>query len=274
MAKEKKIGVKFFLNTRLKPKVFAGVNRYPVYSRVTFNRKNHQSPFEFENTFDGLMSEVEFEKYVIEKSNPKITTEIEQYEKEIKGIVRTWYNKFGDNFSLLGLSETHKEYKVTPLLFRVSFQAIEGIRNYVLDHRPDKYKDVFYADDVFPTTLYFALSDFFKRDEETSFSDWPLILQYSVFSFVLLSSYLKMGFWFGDSDKVFESKVKMIDWVCGETKINFTNYLTHKKYMEEDLQLSPDDPFAKGPIQAVDLLKKTTIDTQMIINIIDASLFL
>ncbi|MCI4650331.1 hypothetical protein [Phaeodactylibacter sp.] len=273
MAKEKKIGVKFFLNTRLKPKVFAGVKRYPVYSRVTFNRKNHQSPFEFENTFDGLMSEVEFEKYIVEKSNPKIISEIEQYEKEVKGIVRIWHKKFGDDFSLLGLSETHKEYKVTPLLFRVSFQVREGIRDYVIDHRPDKFRDVFYAEDVFPTTPYFALSSFFKYDEKTSFSDWPLILQYSVFSFVLLSSYLKMGFWFKDEHEAFDSKVKIIDWVCGETKIDFINYLTHKKYLKEDLQLSSDDPFAKGPIQVINLLKKTTIDIKMVTNIIDASLF-
>lgn len=44
-----------------------------------------------------------------------------------------------------------------------------------------------------------------------------------------------MGFWFGDLDKVFEFKVKIIDWVCGEIKIDFINYLIYKKYMEEDL---------------------------------------
>lgn len=274
MAKEKKIGVKFFLNTRLKPKVLAGVNRYPVYSRVTFNRKNHQSPFEFENTIDGLMSEGEFEKYIVQGSNPLITAEIKQFKNEINGIIKTWYKRFGDDFSLKGLSEIHKFCKTTPLLFNVEFKAKEAIREYTLSHYPEKYQVVFGTDDVFPATLYFVISSFFKDDNEHHIKDWPSTLQYYVFSFVLLSSFLKMGFWCEDQLKMFNSDPKMIHWINNDIKSDFIDYLTQKKYQKEEVKLSEKDPFAKGPIDLANQLKSTTIDTSVIINVIDSSLFL
>ncbi|MCR9101857.1 MAG: hypothetical protein NXI25_18010 [bacterium] len=275
MAKEKKIGVKFFLNTRLKPKVLAGVNRYPVYSRVTFNRKNHQSPFEFKNTIDGLMSEGEFNLYVIQRSEPRINAEIKQFEKEVRAIIKAGYKIYGDDYSLSGLSSIHNDFKQLSLLFFTEFKTVDLLKDYTKKNYPDEFDSIIGGNEnIFPNTLYSTVSGLLKGNKSSRFLNWPVQLQYSIFGFMLFSSFSGFGFWNTEYLKLMSSDIKAIDWIAEGTKAEFIDYLSSKEYLNEQISLNDSDPFATGLIETTRLLKSITIDKSMVINMIDLSLFL
>lgn len=114
MGLDKKITVKFFLNTALKPFQWEGENLYPIYIRVIYNRKSNNYRYEpdlfstendFENTIKGLDPELE----------------------KVEKILNYELNKHKSKFKLSGISHKINKYQ-TPFLI-----TILNFLNYAFD---------------------------------------------------------------------------------------------------------------------------------------------
>ncbi|MCB0375885.1 MAG: hypothetical protein KDD04_08205 [Sinomicrobium sp.] len=82
MAKEKKIGINFFLNERLKPGKFNGQDIFPVYARITFDRKNHQCPAPV-----GSMTKEQFEEKIVNSGKPEFNKILQEFEDKIRSVI-------------------------------------------------------------------------------------------------------------------------------------------------------------------------------------------
>lgn len=113
MAKEKKLGIKYILNKELKSSLVKDKDRFPVYTRLTFNRKNTKFPSNFTFTSHGLTEKLFLEIFE-EKKNTTFQLEINQFESDLKTIVQFEYKVNKDLFSIIGINKRLDIY-YTPL---------------------------------------------------------------------------------------------------------------------------------------------------------------
>jgi hypothetical protein len=126
MAKEKKIGIKYFLNKKLKPIQGSAFLMYPLYVRIHFNGENTTFPIWFPSIEDYMMKsdyfgEIFFEQigYLDEEAFGLIIEvhDVEEVRKEIKSIekklekaIRFEYSILGDKFTLKGFKNRFDVY--------------------------------------------------------------------------------------------------------------------------------------------------------------------
>ncbi len=130
MGKEKKIGIKFILNKRLKPIVFEGEDYFPVYCVVVYNRMSNQISFTPTYKF-GYLTEKEFHSFVEERTDANIRSELEDFERTIEAIIRFEHRIQADNFRLTGLKDKISSYRQNML------RALEiALNRLLLKHHP------------------------------------------------------------------------------------------------------------------------------------------
>ena len=109
MAKEKKVSVKFFLNKDVKPSLYDDVKLYPVYVRVTYNRKNTKFKAAIDQATLWIREEFE-DHYLLDEKNRKSFEEIEQALIDIVGYEA---ERLGDKFTLKGIGQRLEYYKIS-----------------------------------------------------------------------------------------------------------------------------------------------------------------
>ncbi|MGB0864488.1 MAG: hypothetical protein ACPGXZ_16310 [Saprospiraceae bacterium] len=157
---DKKVSVKFYLNTKLKPKERFGGKFYPVYVRVTYDRKN--TTFKYNHLLTNqplLMSEKE-KPYLLEgRFYGKVLNEMKE---TILNIVSYEINRFKSNFSLAGLSDRIRCY-YSPINLIFINLAKDGIKSIVDNHLTVKeYESVLKIDDI-PLKLK-QIKDFLPKE--------------------------------------------------------------------------------------------------------------
>jgi hypothetical protein len=112
MAKEKKIGFRYFLNLKLKPHELGGENHYPVYVNVVYNRNN--TTFYFPIPYkSGYVTESEFERFFTNRLDPNINNLVKDFENQITQIIRFEIKVVKENFQVKGLSEKRFDYNLS-----------------------------------------------------------------------------------------------------------------------------------------------------------------
>ncbi len=110
MGKEKKVGIKFILNKRLKPIVFEGEDHFPVYCIVVYNRMSNQISFTPNYKF-GYLTEQEYHSFIERRTDAVITGELKDFEQAIEKMIRFEHAIQGDKFNLVGLKEKLISYQ-------------------------------------------------------------------------------------------------------------------------------------------------------------------
>lgn len=98
----KKISIKFFLNKNLKPLIINDIKTYPVYIRVTYNRKSTTFKFETSEYPDGLYLELKQEKNF---EDAKIYPQFLAFEKVIETLVEKEVRRKKDRFDVKGIGD-------------------------------------------------------------------------------------------------------------------------------------------------------------------------
>jgi hypothetical protein len=140
-----KISVKHFLNKNITVSTRNGnFQKYPVYIKVTFQRKSTEIKSIIFNSF---MNDYEF------KTTPK-----ESFKKEaamIEFFVKKGYSEQGDDFTLKGISDTCKEYKKILIRDIYKLYVLNDFDKY-LEQITDPFSLVVkLRHEYVPTTLYF-----------------------------------------------------------------------------------------------------------------------
>ncbi len=178
MAKEKKIGVRFYLNDRLKPRVIAGKETFPVYCQITFDRKTLQChvPLIYKG---GTITKQEFLQATESGTLPEVATQLQQFEDKARQIIRIEYKHYKDRFSLKGFANDLYHYD-TPLFVLLENQLKRAVIEFgeatdTID--PDWY------------SLWAILEILGKEDVLQFLSSLPGDLQNSLKAFTYLSGY-------------------------------------------------------------------------------------
>jgi hypothetical protein len=108
--KEKKIGIVYYLNDRVKPIVEDGKEHYPVYCRITYDRMNHQFAFSGSYSPFRWFTEDEFEDAFEKGKEQTINDDVKIIEETIQKVLRIEANHYGKNFSLKGFSNNLYHY--------------------------------------------------------------------------------------------------------------------------------------------------------------------
>lgn len=111
MKREKKINIRHYLNTRLKPTIFQGEKHYPVYTQVTYDRRNTQFHSLFSLTLSYGITKEDFKEAFEDKKHGFLNEEIIEYDNLIKEIVRFESKALKDRFTLKGFSYRLDFYK-------------------------------------------------------------------------------------------------------------------------------------------------------------------
>jgi len=114
MAREKKITIKYFLNTELNPSDEEGQDRYPLYVRITYDRSTTKVSFPITYNF-GYLTEKEFKKYVLQRQDKETKQELEDFERDLKKVIRFEARVQGEEYKVTGIKQ-RLDYYYHPLL--------------------------------------------------------------------------------------------------------------------------------------------------------------
>lgn len=126
MAKGKKIGIKYFLNKKLKPVKTGAFLMYPLYVRIHFNGENTTFPIwfpsieEYMNNSDyyndvffeqiGYLDEEAFNLIIDIHDVKEVRKEIKSMENKLENAIRFEYSILGDKFTLKGFKDRYDIY--------------------------------------------------------------------------------------------------------------------------------------------------------------------
>lgn len=85
--------------------------RYPVYTRVTFNRQTNIFALNWGEVFKDGLNEEQFENYFEKGTSPGILKEIQRKDRVIENSIRYEYQIHGDDFTLKGFSDKLRLYE-------------------------------------------------------------------------------------------------------------------------------------------------------------------
>lgn len=158
MAREKKINFRYYLNKRLKPIATEEIEQYPVYIRITFNRKQTEMRCYVTDDHTLYWNEDTLNSFLKRREigRPKgIEKLIIKNEKILSKIIRERHEKLKDKFNFKGIIN-QLEYYSTPIvsiLYESAINQLDSELKVLLN--PDKYRLVKKAN---LTDKYFAAS--------------------------------------------------------------------------------------------------------------------
>ncbi|MDX2303551.1 MAG: hypothetical protein NW226_12165 [Microscillaceae bacterium] len=130
MKKPKKITVKFFLNRNLQFIEIDGEECHPLYTQVTYDRKNTQIKCAYGWFYKDLKQVREKEPFLLEFE-----------EKVLKKSVDYELSIHGENFRLKGLGKKYESYGLSIHALFNSYLKIR-FKNIIKEAKPDKFLDV------------------------------------------------------------------------------------------------------------------------------------
>ena len=232
MAKEKKISFKYYLNKTLKPLLNEDKEeeKYPIYIRITFNRKQTRVKLMLPGLDSLYWSENTLENFLAKKERGGIDSmgiRILKQEKLLEKIIRAKYDREQSEFSFEGVGEelAFVTGKVMPILHGEASYLFESELKIIL--QSDKYKMIFnkHTGNSLDAQYQIALS--LKPDIKDHFSD-NLYLLLRVFASFFLFDTLKK-----------EGSVTVYSWLYQsdrEDYINFMNILGESESIRLEIE--------------------------------------
>ncbi|MEQ8706819.1 MAG: hypothetical protein RIC19_23000 [Phaeodactylibacter sp.] len=219
MAKEKKIGIRFYLNDRLKPKMIAGKETFPVYCQITFNRKNIQCnvPLIYKG---GTLTKQEFLQATELATLPEVANQLQLFEDKARKVIRIEYKHYKDRFTLKGFADDLYHYD-SPLFVLLENQLKRAVIEFgeaTETIAPDWY------------SLWAILEILGKEDVLQFLSSLPDDLQISLKAFVYLSGYTGRE-WQEDAPVT-----TALDWFTTPLAQHFSEFLLNHTPIVTDAQ--------------------------------------
>lgn len=230
MGKEKKIGFNYYLNTKLNSQILDGKEHYPVYVRITYNRKN--TMFFFPLLYKAsYVTEAEFESFFILRNDPKINEQIAQFEDEISKIMRFEIKVLGEEYSFKNLSNKRVSYHNSLT------GAIEKHASQQLIKESYEYSN---NEEILSLNSdYLSLAELYTLIK-TMFPDVQKILSEEFNS--LAKAYI--GLVILNRENPLEQYIKVIDWISGVFLLQYKNSIWEmntnlKSYFPNEAPSSP-----------------------------------
>lgn len=249
MVKEKKITIKHFLNEQVRPSGLwiPSTEHFPVYTRITYNRKTTNLNLFPEVNQKGLTND-EFFHFFVERNEPLLKTEIERMERGIRSVIAYEEKTFGKEFTLKGLSKRLVYY----------FETIHNLYNRTAnkyfaidleDHiTVTEYKEL-YSIGYSSNNIYPQGDDFIRTYHRIKFlyDSYPIekvqgfgnITMYRGFAQLLHFENHK-GHYIEVDDKeqqFIPKRYLFIDWIQGSVKSEFGQFMR-----ENDILLDKGEP--------------------------------
>lgn len=172
MARKKKINFRYYLNRKLKARLANGEEQYPLYLRITFNRKQTEMKVSLHGDDEIYWTDKELEQFDYCRAHGgaiNLEKIILQQEAVLEDIIRKEYEQKGDDFHLRGMNDRLHRYLQTVL----SILNGNGVKVLELEAStllpPDKLESITFvaADDGY-FLLKALLPDIHKQLSETS----------------------------------------------------------------------------------------------------------
>lgn len=144
MSKQKKITVKHYLNTRLKPTIEDNILEYPIYISITYDRMNLRIPsniiwncsiedFKEKNLYFNGLSKMEYENDLIKRC-----VEIFKNDEDLKKLRKDFYllyplKKYRSNNERIKIFSSYIDYYRHSIYDVVSLNLLEKIKNSLFD---------------------------------------------------------------------------------------------------------------------------------------------
>jgi hypothetical protein len=141
MAKEKKITIKYYLNTKYKKKnqllIVDTETSFPVYTQVLYNRNNTRfyNPFTF--TVHGL-TKAQFIEIFENRNIEEYNQYIEEYSNDLEKIIRFEASILKDNFSIRGIGQRYLDYH-SSLFQTIERSLINKLKSFVSSQEASKF---------------------------------------------------------------------------------------------------------------------------------------
>jgi len=237
MDKEKKIGMSFMLNDRLKPTNIEGEKAYPVYMVLSYDRKSNTFLAPIENDDDALrLTESEFEKVFAQKLDKRLNKKVSNLMSDIEQAIRFEVRMYGEKFSLSGFPFRLRRYRNNYLHDQLSIYLKKKLFAFLAEQFDQDIKYVssqFHHSFTVPQ-VYFAaeelykvrrLKDLFPNDLRLKFTAW--------LNFVALTFY-------SNQDK-YEGILQIIDWLSDDVQQAFKNFLMYRTNEDVFLNAQNED---------------------------------
>ena len=215
MAKEKKIGIRYYLNTQLNPQVLKGEDHFPVYVRVVYNRLNTQFFFPLLYKASYITAK-EFQDFFVDRSNPEINKQIETFEDELKKIVRFEFKIKGDSFHIRGIADKLFVYhrSLVELIEKLLIVELRGFATKAAGN--NKVQDLIHDAWHFPEMYYLIQNNLIPNLKE----NLPDKMKIRIAAFI---NYIAFR-----SQSNTENFVKAIHWIDRSHQIEFKDFLLNQ----------------------------------------------
>ncbi len=250
MVREKKVGIKYYLNKRLKSTLIEDVDLFPVYVSVTYNRSNTQFPFFLLNASGGI-TEKTFEESIVNRKNKELDLLLKSYENNIKNAVRYESKILGEEFTLKGLSKRVYLYE-NNLLSTIEKYILNQFRIFVSQYLDRKSMKKIFNDFHFFVDSYYMVKNDYIEDLKNVL---PYALQINITAYI---QYIAFGSSKEGKEDI-ENPIKIKDWLSEQIKDSFRTYLMKSNEYHIFPKESEKSPIIKlykdFPINRIDIKK-------------------
>jgi len=231
MEKEKKISIRYYINTSKKPLIKNGVHFFPLYAKIGFNKESTSI-----KAYSGLYEDVflnpnEFNDHnnIPENSIKKEASSIVLNADKIDRIIRFEYNLVGEKYTLKKLGSRIGDFYNTPLslIFNIRF-----IFQSLMIDVPDRLAGFLFIKNNSLSSLYYHLK-YYDQNLKNKLSDNH---QKAIVLYSLLSIYSETSFEYSILDIEKSDKcLKVYDWIEGQFKKGFIEFLNELDYKQDVL---------------------------------------
>jgi hypothetical protein len=232
--KQKKIGITYFLNHRLKPHRDSEENRYPVYARIVFNRTSTIIPFPMYSYLFG-MTEEEYKDAFGKRLDKDVNEQIAYFEREVNQIVRFEYSVLGEKYRVAGLADKLSSYQ-QPISTHIGRFIKAEFREFIHPKILEKQLDRICHDAMAFEDCFYIAQDLLIPELK---SILPLSLKNKIIAYSEFKAFEIQLDIPADSFPFDRQPPNLFDWASGFTQLKFKKFLM---YPRDKSSLSPNEP--------------------------------
>ncbi|WP_395078115.1 hypothetical protein [Flavobacterium sp.] len=239
MAKQSKITVKHYLNTRLKPEIEDKIKIYPLYLSITYDRMNVRKPSHVNNGIYSTISENDLLKNKIDKKTLfKLNYEIDLIKRCIEMFQNDEYlhklrkdfhllyslKKYNSKTERLNILNTYIDFYKHSIYSVVSDFLHDEIKREILKKIESELKEIDILDEFKMQMLFYPNNPkLYKLIQK-----YNLGVDYEIY-FILWSRFHS---YLAEQGNIYGYDMPYIDWKQGKGQSLFKDYL--KKYTREN----------------------------------------
>lgn len=208
MAKEKKVSIKYYINTTIAPIKSEGIELFPLYARITYDRK----------TTRFKVVDIEGHQMLLDPKKAKISELVNDL-YSIENLIQYEVDLLGDKFEIKGISKRIEHIYTEPLV-----EHIRGLRSFIDFMTYSKEKNWTPLENIYDPNLLYYIG---KYDTPNLFDSLPDDVKENLVLETLLWQFA------GENQDNF-LKLYTFHWITGNLKEKFSSYISSYKPMRTD----------------------------------------